>query len=229
MSDVTVVLTACNRPDLLEHTLDTFFQYNTYPVARFIVIDDGMNFGCNDFVKIKYDQPIELVYNDPKLFQIRSIDKAYGMVSTPYIFHMEEDWEFLRPSFIEHSKAVLELDDNIIQVWLRGLDDETMNHPYLPDRYEVDGNEMVLAKYTGIWNGFSFNPGLKRLSDWQKLSNGYNGLPRYTPAEQSGGVTLEADVSIHYAKVGMIAMRFVNSYVRHTGWDRHIIHGVNGE
>lgn len=229
MNDVTVVLTACNRPDLLEKTLDSFFANNTYPLERFIIIDDGMNIGCNDFVKEKYEQPIELYYNDPKLYQIKSIDRAYGMVTTPYIFHMEEDWEFFRPSFIEHSKAVLEADENILQVWLRGLDDITATHPFYEDVYTLNGNSMVLLKYTGIWNGFSFNPGLKRLSDWKDLPNGYDGCERITPAEQSGGVTLECDISVEYAKRGRIAMRFIESYVRHIGWDRHIIHGVNGE
>lgn len=228
-NDVTVVLTACNRPDLLEKTLDSFFEMNTYPLARFIIIDDGMNEGCNDFVKSKYEFPIELVYNNPKLFQIKSIDTAYSMVTTPYIFHMEEDWEFIKPNFIEHSKEVLEADDNIIQVWLRGLDDATVNHPHTDDVFEMNGRNLVLLKYTGVWNGFSFNPGLKRLKDWAVLPNGYDGCERITPAEQSGGVTLECDISIEYAKRGMIAMRFVESYVRHTGWGRHIIHGVNGE
>lgn len=229
MSDVTVVLTSCNRPKLLKATLDSFFEMNTYPLERFIIVDDGMNFGCNDFVKGSYPIDIELIYNNPKLFQIKSIDHAYSMVKTPYIFHMEEDWEFLRPSFIEHSKDVLEADPNILQVWLRGIDDETLPHPYYPERYEINGNEMVLVEYTGVWNGFSFNPGLKRLSDWAKLPNGYNGVPRYTPAEQSGGVTLESDISIYYGHEQMLVMRFISSYIKHTGWGHHIVHGVDGK
>ena len=90
MKEITVVLTACNRADLLEKTLDSFFETNTYPIKRFIIIDDGMNFGCNDFVKTKYELPIELIYNNPKLYQIRSIDYAYSMVETEYIFHMDQ-------------------------------------------------------------------------------------------------------------------------------------------
>jgi len=233
MSDVTVVLTACNRPDLLERTLDSFFAMNTYPIERFIIIDDGMNDGCNDFVMEKYNQDFELYYNNPKLFQIKSIDKAYAMVDTPYIFHMEEDWDFLRPHFIENSKQVLEADPNILQVWLRGLDDPTLNHPYSDQRWEIygeDGHEyLVLVYHTGMWNGFSLNPGLKRLSDWADLPGGYDGCARVTPKELSGGVTLECDISIEYARQQRIAMRFVKSYITHTGWDRHIIHGVNGE
>jgi glycosyltransferase involved in cell wall biosynthesis len=229
MSDVTVVMTACNRADLLERTLDSFFEMNTYPLERFVIIDDGMSFGCNDFVKQKYDFPIEVIYNNPKLYQIKSIDKAYRTVNTPYIFHMEEDWEFLQSGFIEASKPVLDADPNILQVWLRGLDDTTVNHPHYPDVYEMNGRQMVLLQYTGVWNGFSFNPGLKRLCDWQLLPDGYDGVPRYTPPEQSGGVTLESDISIYYASIGMTAMRFVETYVKHIGWDRHIIAGVNGE
>ena len=229
MKEVTVVLTACNRADLLEKTLDSFFKFNTYPLKRFIIIDDGMNFGCNDFVKTKYEFPIEVIYNNPKLFQIKSIDAAYSMVDTEYIFHMEEDWEFLKPSFIEDSMKVLEADENILQVWLRGVDDSTLPHPWEEGVYELEGLKMVLVKYAGIWNGFSLNPGLKRLSDWKELPNGYDGCERITPSELSGGVTLECDISMEYRRRGRIAMRFLESYVTHIGWDRHIIHGVNGE
>lgn len=229
MKEVTVVLTACNRADLLEKTLDSFFEMNTYPLKRFIIIDDGMNFGCNDFVKDKYEFPIELIYNNPKLYQIKSIDYAYSLVDTEYIFHMEEDWLFLKKGFIEDSMKILEADSNILQVWLRGTDDTTAPHPWKPDIYKLDGLKCVLLEYTGVWNGFSLNPGLKRLVDWKKLPNGYNGCERITPAEQSGGVTLECDISVEYAKQGMIAMRFLETYITHIGWDRHIIDGINGK
>ena len=229
MKEVTVVLTACNRADLLEQTLDSFFEMNTYPLKCFIIIDDGMNFGCNDFVKEKYDFPIELIYNNPKLFQIKSIDYAYSLVDTKYIFHMEEDWLFLKPGFIEDSIAVLEEDPNILQVWLRGIDDLTLPHPWFPDVYEVNGKKLVMNQQVGMWGGISLNPGLNRLSDWKSFPEGYNGCYRITPPEQSGGVTLECDISIEYIKRGRITMRFLESYIEHIGWDRHIVDGINGK
>jgi hypothetical protein len=229
MKEVTVVLTACNRADLLEKTLDSFFKMNTYPLKRFIIIDDGMNFGCNDFVKEKYDFPIELIYNDPKLFQIKSIDYAYSLVDTEYIFHMEEDWLFLKPNFIENSIEILEQDDNIVQVWLRGLDDPTLKHPYSPDIYECNGIQLVQNQYSIPWGGISFNPGLNRLSDWKSFPNGYDGCTRLTPPEQSGGVTLECDISYENILRGKITMRFLESYIEHIGWDRHIVEGINGK
>src|SRR5262249_54124157 len=39
--EVTVLVTSCGRQDLLEITLDSFLQYNTFPIRRFIVIEDG--------------------------------------------------------------------------------------------------------------------------------------------------------------------------------------------
>jgi hypothetical protein len=229
MKEVTVVLTACNRADLLERTLDSFFEMNTYPLKRFIIIDDGMNFGCNDFVKDKYNFPIELIYNNPKLYQIKSIDYAYSLVDTEYIFHMEEDWLFFKPGFIEDSIEVLEQDPNIVQVWLRGLDDKTLNHPHSPDLYSSGKNKLVMNLPNGVWGGISFNPGLNRLSDWKSFTDGYNGCNRLTPAEKSGGVTLECDISYENLQRGKITMRFVESYIEHIGWDRHIIHGIDGK
>ena len=222
MKEVTVVLTACNRADLLEKTLDSFFKMNTYPLKRFIIIDDGMNFGCNDFVKEKYKFPIELIYNNPKLYQIKSVDYAYSLVNTEYIFHMEEDWNFIKPGFIEDSMAVLEEDPNILQVWLRGVDDQTLQVPYYPDLYEINNKRLVLNRYSGMWGGFSFNPGLNRLSDWKIFPNGYNGCERITPDEVTGGVVLECDISVAHMKTGRLTMRFVESYIEHIGWGRHV-------
>lgn len=222
MKEVTVVLTSCDRPDLLEKTLDSFFKMNTYPLKRFIIIDDSLNFGCNDFVKKKYKFPIELIYNNPKLYQIKSVDFAYSLVDTEYIFHMEEDWNFIKSGFIEDSIAVLEEDSNILQVWLRGIDDNTLQHPYYNTLYEVNNNQLVLNQFSGIWGGFSFNPGLNRLSDWKILPNGYAGCKRITPDEITGGVVLECDISVEYMKRGRITMRFVNSYIEHIGWGRHV-------
>jgi hypothetical protein len=35
---VTAVFTSCNRYDLLDKTLTTFYKYNSYPLEEFIVV-----------------------------------------------------------------------------------------------------------------------------------------------------------------------------------------------
>ena len=43
-----------------------------------------------------------LIFNENRQGQIKSVDYAYSMVETPYIFHLEDDWEFYESYFIEH-------------------------------------------------------------------------------------------------------------------------------
>jgi glycosyltransferase involved in cell wall biosynthesis len=226
MTDVTVVLTACNRPDLLERTMESFVQHNTYPIKEFIIIDDGLVEGCNDFLKDKYDLPFTFLYNKVKLAQIRSIDLAYSRVKTPYIFHMEEDWLFLLPGFIEKSMEIMETDSNIITVWLRSPQDNTLKHPYSEETYStvrgVEFKKCHVFYPNGIWNGFTLNPSLKRLKDYDRVKP-YQQLPRITPYQQSGNNPLECDISIAYAQLGYYAVTLLDQYIEHIGWDRHLI------
>ena len=41
MNDVSLVITSCGRFDLLERTLDSFFEYNTYPIKKVIITEDS--------------------------------------------------------------------------------------------------------------------------------------------------------------------------------------------
>lgn len=223
---ITVTLTACNRPDLLERTLDSFFKHNSYPIERFVIVDDGMVNGCNDFVKKKYDFPIELVYNPIKLGQIRTIDLIYSTVETPYIFHMEEDWLFLRPGFIETSFDIMSMDQKMVTVWLRSPNDHTLKHPYSTETYVTSTGtrykkcEVLYPR--DIWNGFTLNPSLKRLVDYQRIQP-YQDLPRITPPNLSGGHPLECDISVAYAQLGYYAATTLEQYIEHIGWDRHLV------
>lgn len=223
MKDTTVVLTSCNRPDLLKETLDSFFDKNSYDGIKEIrIVEDSLNFKCNDFVKERYDFRILLDYNKVKLGQVRSIDLIYGSIETPYIFHMEEDWKFLRSGFIEKSKTLMESDENIITVWLRSPNDTTLKHPYSDELFYRKGIGYRKCEPSGMWRGFTFNPGLKRLKDY-KLVQPYQQLPRITPPEQSGGNPLECDISLAYGQLGFYAVTLLDQYVEHIGWGRHLV------
>jgi len=236
MDKVSVVLTACNRPDLLVRTLDSFFEQNTYPIERFIIIDDGMEVGCNDSINTRYAKHLgtsmypftqfTLLYNQVKIRQIRSIDLAYSYVDTDYIFHMEEDWLFLRPNFIEHSMDIMREDVDIITVWLRSPLDKTLHHTYSNETYHTK-SELAYKKCDiqyphGLWNGFTLNPALKRMVDYDRVKP-YQDLPRLTPEQQSGGNPLECDISVAYAQLGYYAVTLLDQYIEHIGWERHII------
>jgi hypothetical protein len=81
-SEVTVVITSCDRLDLLKPTLDSFFKYNTYPIKRLIISEDSLKVKrkeirncCVPKEATKNDYLI--IINPKNLGQIGSIDNAY--------------------------------------------------------------------------------------------------------------------------------------------------------
>ena len=93
---VTVVMTSCNRPDLLSKTLSSFMVKNTFSLDKFIIIDDSGKINCNEDVINRFRDKLKItsIYNKVNIGQIQSIDKAYSYVKTKYVFHCEEDWLF---------------------------------------------------------------------------------------------------------------------------------------
>jgi GT2 family glycosyltransferase len=209
MSDVTVVITSCNRLDLLYRTLASFIEFNTYPVHKIIIIDDS---GVpNVLEKLKgVNDLFVCVENEINLGQILSIDKAYAMVETDYVFHLEDDWEFFASGFIEESKAMLERRPNCINHWIRRPND-TNGHPHRQG--------ILRLNHKGTWHGFTFNPTLKRMSDYHKIGS----YGKYTTFDRLNGWRSEAKIGDVYRRLGYVATIGTKGYVKHIGDNRHVI------
>jgi glycosyltransferase involved in cell wall biosynthesis len=205
--DVTVVLTSCGRYDLLDRTLESFRTYNTDPgVKEVIVVEDGIG----DPSDLCRRHGATLIRIGAQAGQIKAIDAAYAQVTTPYIFHLEDDWEFYHPGFIERSRKVLETDPSTVCVWLRAWDD-TNGHP-LSFRSSREEFGVVASGFLGCWHGFSFNPGLRRQSDY-KLVGPFADLVRSRD--------YEAEIGQKYFELGYRAVVLRESgYVRHIGGGR---------
>ena len=114
MKEVTLVITSCGRFDLLEETLDSFFEYYTYPIKKIIITEDSTEGKKLERLISKYNDKnnnFKLIVNETRLGQLKSIDKAYSEVDTEYIFHCEDDWKFLKKGFIEKSMELMEEDE----------------------------------------------------------------------------------------------------------------------
>lgn len=229
--EITMVITSCNRPELLKQTLESFINYNTYPIKETYIIDDSGIDECNNiviepFLKILN---IKMIYNKINLGQIQSIDKVYSYVTTKYIFHCEEDWEFLQNGFIEKSLKIFNdyHNEQLYTVWLRPHNC-TSGHPILYDSNEKGCFKMkpdfsyVDNGTTYTWCGFTFNPGVRRTSDCllfhpysikceKNIKNGKEYVGEYT-------------LNKKYADQGFFAVILSdpNGHVNHIGWDQHI-------
>lgn len=213
-SNVTVVVTSCNRFPLLAATLSSFEAYNTYPIKKIIIVEDSGNTDIYNYIPENWKNNCEVIVNSPQLGQIKSIDLAYNKVETEYIFHCEDDWVFYRKNFIEESLKILESDNSILQVWLRSFDKDIKKHysfHSLGQSHEIKGVHFHnLESSHNIWQGFSFNPGLRRLKDYKSIA----------PFSAIGH---EAEIAIRYNQLKFHAVILANSAIEHLGWEQHIL------
>ena len=208
---ITFVLISCGRLDLLKKTVDSFLKFNTYPITEFILVDDSGDTDIHDSIRAMYPD-WTLVFESHR-GQIVCIDDAYSRVKTPYIFHCEDDWEFIRGGFIEPSLEVLKYNNWIMQVAICN----THNHPVIPDVYNSNGVDFRMVDDTpdNRWHGFSFNPALRNIAHWNKVGP-FMDIGDYEPTGIKEAVIGEALYQFGY-RVAILN----DSYCNHTGYGRH--------
>jgi len=224
---VTLVITSCGRKSLLHKTCESFAHFNTYPLYEVILIEDG-GLDHDLYLMAKRlkisSQKVKIIKNHQNLGQIESIDRAYAEVKSQYIFHCEDDWEFYREGFIENSLNILECDSKLFCVWIRAHSD-TNGHPIDSELYKNNAQEtyfLMKLNYRGVWNGFTFNPGLRRTRDCLLLWP-YKDLAIAHQMKNKTQIT-ESDLSIYYAQLGYRAAVPADprGYVKHMGEGQHI-------
>lgn len=208
---ITGVFTSCGRFDLLRRTLSSFTKYADMPLQDIIVIDNSTLPTVEKEIQsivTEIGQPISLIANSENIGQVSSIDTAYSFVETEYIFHCEDDWEFFDSGFLCLSKALLEDVPNVVNINLRvRFDGEKGSmHPVseiMQSKTGVKYHQYQL-NYLNAWHGFSWNPGLRRRSDYELIK----------PYKQYGE---ESGVGRKYKEMGYIAACLEKSYCKHIG------------
>ena len=214
--NVTLVITSFNRFDLLRKTIASFSCYNTYPVKEIIIIEDS---GDAEMIrKIQKVYPnYNLILNEHNIGLVESIDKAYSFVTTPFIFHSEDDFDYFRPGFIENCLKVMEYDETIFRVGIRGqthiksLDANVMmagDVAYkLPPQTDPQGNN--------YWHGFGFQCGMIRKSAYDQVKP----YTQYSTPEDF--ITIrECRIGLAYHAIGLKAVSLTEDYAHHTGGRR---------
>ena len=216
MKEVSLVITSCGRFDLLKKTLDSFFEKNTYPIKKIIITEDSTEGEKLKKLISEYENKnFCLIVNKKRIGQLRSIDKAYNKVDTEYVFHCEDDWEFLKKGFIERSINILEEDKNILLIGLRSKKDYREGF-FLDEEYISKSGERLYEVKNEI---FTYNPGLRRKSD-----NDLFGLH-----EKLENKLYEDELSKFYRKKGYRTLFFKEKYVEHIGYKRHVHFSKKGK
>ena len=174
--EITLFITSCGRPKLLKRTLESFVKFNTYPIKEVILCEDSGIPNIVDFAKNILPYPIIFCYNDIRLGQMKTIEKYTQLIKTPYVFHLEDDYEFFDSGFIELSLKIMDSDPNISQVL---LEDEQHTYPKInignPLCYKLmtnESHEINANNGDGPLTVFSWRPSLKKIGI-QKLRRPY--------------------------------------------------------
>jgi hypothetical protein len=221
--EITVCLTSCGRFDLLEKTIQSLVEFWDGPAPKgfFINEDSGLMlpFAISEFIELVWPD-CRYVESYGKKNQILAIDTLYGLVETPYIFQMEDDWTFHRSGFIQKSLDILEENEKIMQVWIREPNDRN-GHPATGGIRKCKTGtrfQMLAGNYRGQWSGFAFNPGLRRLSDYKRIGP-YSDLATFDPKNP---LKAEMTVGRAYGKHGFRACTLLEGYCTHSGNNRHV-------
>ena len=219
--DVTICLTSFGRWRLLEKTISSLVSYwDGEPPAAFYIHDDSgyVNQQLIDeldlFLMRHWQIMADWTFSNNE-GQPAAIDKTYQLVQTKYIFHCEDDWEFYNTGFIADSRSVLETEPKCACVWLRHPSDRN-NHTVLPGvkltskgvRYQ-----QMAQRYKGDWHGMTWNPGLRRLSDYLAMGK-FTDMCQWRPNDH---IIAEKQYNRKYYEAGYLGMTLCRGFVKHIG------------
>lgn len=208
---VTLIITACNRPDLLQRTLSSFYEHLDFTLKDAIVYEDSGLAGVNDKVKKSFPG-VRFIEPGKKTGQIIAQDTLMSEVKTPYVLTWEEDWQTYKSGFFYKAVRVLEMEPKTLQVLFRHPMDNN-GHPTLSG-----GTNHRYLSTTYHWKGFSFSPSLKRLSDYNLIGS-YGKHTAFNPQDPGAS---EKQIGLLYWRMGYRAAILKEGYVRHIGATRHV-------
>ncbi len=212
--EYSLVITSCGRFDLLRRTVASFLKFADVQPKQYILVEDSGDESVRE-VLAPFNLPFEILINQPNTGQQPSIerlhaaiDRAYDQVQFPYIFHCEDDWEFFRTGFIQESFIVLNALPKASAIMLRGRDEHRMLRRIAGQ--EIRGVRFCQPSpycYKTLF-GYGYNPGLRRLADYQKLA---------PLAKIKGG---EAEVSCKFLLIGFTTAHLEIPACAHIGWEQ---------
>lgn len=115
---ITFSITTCKRYDLFERTMNSFLncEQDLSLIDRWICVDD--NSSEEDRIKMKKNFPFfEFFFKSEKdKGHCRSMNIIQKEAKTPFLFHMEDDWQFFhKDNYILRCLEVLSSSENIAQ------------------------------------------------------------------------------------------------------------------
>lgn len=206
-SSVTICITSCGRLDLLAQTMESFTQYHTG--GTYLISEDSTDTAIIQQVKDTYPY-MRVLSGETRLGVMGSIDRLYAQVETPYIFHLEDDWEFDGPIDWENAIALFEAQPEIANICVRAFEEIKPKHRKHSDITALNESQFAVMRPEAHpeFYGWSPNPGLFRTQTYQ----------RYAPFNR----VLPDQMSAIIKRDGGRQAYLLPGVARHIGHGRHV-------
>lgn len=224
---VTFSITTCKRLDLFKETMDTFLNCCTDldRISRWICIDDNSSKEDRDEMKRLYPF-FEFVFKtEAQKGHVKSMNMIREMVTTPYLFHMEDDWKFYsKKPYISMCMNVIQ-QDGVHQCLINRNYAETDNdygiygsdfvrddgfcffiHHHTATTDEWDDYCKKFGSSSAYWPHFSFRPSLIRTLIYKTIGV-FNDKVGF----------FEREYADRYNRLNYKSTFLPNIYSRHTG------------
>jgi GR25 family glycosyltransferase involved in LPS biosynthesis len=188
---VTFSITSCKRFDLFEKTMNSFLNCcsDLDKIDKWICVDDNSSKEERQKMVTKYPFFEYIMKGPAEKGHVRSMNIIREKVDSPYLFHMEDDWQFYeKRNYITECLEILGQDirigqclinknygevpedmriiggvSNTTETGLRYFTHEFVNNSY-PKKKWMDNNNLKSDKVVNCtyWPHFSFRPSLIR-------------------------------------------------------------------
>lgn len=168
-NEITLCLTIGRRPIILRETLASLLHRAEF--KQIIAINDFRDQETNDVFKELCPTGI-LINPNQQLGHHCAVDLMYSKVTSPYIFHCEDDWLFNSDLMLDESIRLLEWNENIGSVCIRQIEDFNLNHDQQSKKITEQHGDIKFSRLDAAheqWHGYTFNPHVTKLSQWKKF------------------------------------------------------------
>ena len=163
---LSVALTSCGRFDLLETTLASFVGH--FEAPRILIAEDAGR--PAEAAAFAHRHPeVEMRANPARLGQMRSIDSLYAVVKTPYVLHLEDDWQFTSGADLSAVMDFLEARDDISVCAVAYRLDQRFRASPKTETFRGKNYLVWNLDAHPKWFSYSFNPSVARLSMWREF------------------------------------------------------------
>lgn len=167
--DLTLCITMGRRQEPLKQTLESLLS--RYQFAHVIAINDFRDEPTNAMFRVLCPNGTLISLNS-QLGHHGAVDHMYSLVTTPYIFHCEDDWEFDDSLDVDKAIDLLNSESSLSQVCFRRLSDCYLTPEEQTKAKRCDSKGASYFRLDDLhpqWHGYTFNPHVMARETWLKL------------------------------------------------------------